>query len=127
MNAFSKLALAAAITLSSGPLAFAQQTDHNAHHAASSTAANNSADAGQKGGGVAGQMVEGEIKKVNKEAGKLTIRHGELKDLGMPAMTMVFHVKDPAMLDQVKAGDKIKFVAQKVEGAMTVVKLENVK
>lgn len=128
MNAFSTLALAAAITLSSAPLALAQQTDHNAHHAPSSTTANNAADAaGHKGGGVAGQMVDGEIKKVNKEAGKITIRHGELKDLGMPAMTMVFQVKDPAMLDQVKAGDKVKFVAQKIEGAMTVVQLENVK
>lgn len=127
MNTFSTLALAAAITLSSAPLAFAQQTNHNAHHAPSSTTTNNSADSGHEGGGVSDQMVEGEIKKINKKAGKITIRHGELKDLGMPAMTMIFRVKDPAMLDQVKAGDKVKFVAQKVGSALTVVKLENVK
>jgi Cu/Ag efflux protein CusF len=71
--------------------------------------------------------VEGEVKKVDKDAGKITIRHGELKNLGMPAMTMVFRVKDPAMLDQVKAGDKVKFISEKVGGAFTLVQLENVK
>jgi Cu(I)/Ag(I) efflux system protein CusF len=122
MNAISKLALAAAITLSSASLAFAQeahrvQAGQDVHDASASTQAN----------GVAGQMVEGEVRKVDKEAGKITIRHGELKDLGMPAMTMVFRAKDPAMLDQAKVGDKVKFVAEKVGGAFTIAKLENVK
>jgi Cu/Ag efflux protein CusF len=71
-----------------------------------------------------GAMSEGEIKNVDKDAGKLTIRHGELKNLGMPGMTMVFRVKDPAMLSQVKVGDKIHFVAEKVNGALTVSTLE---
>ena len=71
-----------------------------------------------------GSMSEGEVKKINKETGRLTIKHGPLADLDMPAMTMVFHVKDPAMLDQVKEGDKIKFVAGKVNGVITVMKLE---
>ncbi len=127
MNKFSKIALAMAVALSSTSMAFAQKTEHDAHHAPSSDIARISADASQKGNGIASQMVDGEVKKVNKEAGKITIRHGELKNLGMPAMTMVFRAKDPAMLDQVKAGDKVKFVAEKVAGAITVVKLENVK
>ena len=68
-------------------------------------------------------MSEGEVKRVDKEAGKLTIKHGPLTNLDMPAMTMVFRVKVPAMLDQVKEGDRIKFVADCVNGALTVVEL----
>jgi Cu(I)/Ag(I) efflux system protein CusF len=72
-------------------------------------------------------MSDGEIKKVDKEAGKLTIRHGELKNLGMPGMTMVFKVQDPALLDKVKQGDKVRFVADKVGGALTVTSIEAAK
>ncbi len=68
-------------------------------------------------------MSEGEVKKVNKETGKLTIKHGELKNLDMPPMTMVFQVKDKAILEQVKAGDRINFVADKVDGKFTVMQL----
>ena len=70
------------------------------------------------------QMILGQIKKIDKNAGKVTISHGPLTNLGMPAMTMVFRVKDPAWLDQVKAGDKIRFMADQINGAMTVVHLE---
>ncbi len=69
-------------------------------------------------------MAEGEVRKVDKDAKKITIKHGPLAKLEMPAMTMVFQVKDPAMLNQVKAGDKIKFDAEKVGGAFTVTKIE---
>ena len=69
-------------------------------------------------------MAQGEIKKVDKDAGKLTIKHGPLINLDMPAMTMVFRVKDPAMLDQVKEGDKVKFVASRENGVITIVQLE---
>lgn len=69
-------------------------------------------------------MSHGEIRKVDPAAGKLTIKHGPLENLGMEAMTMVFKVKDPAMLSQVKVGDKIDFVAEEVNGALTVVKLQ---
>jgi Cu(I)/Ag(I) efflux system protein CusF len=69
-------------------------------------------------------MSEGEVRKVDKEAGKITIKHGPLANLDMPGMTMVFRVKDPAMLDRVKEGDKIKFVADRVNGAITVIHLE---
>lgn len=69
-------------------------------------------------------MSHGEIKKVDAANGKLTIKHGPLENLGMEAMTMVFKAKDPAMLSQVKVGDKIDFVAEEVNGALTVVKLQ---
>ena len=69
-------------------------------------------------------MVEGEVRKVDKDAKKITLRHGPMPSLDMPAMTMVFQVKDPAILDQVKAGDKVKFQAEKLGGAFTITKLE---
>jgi Cu(I)/Ag(I) efflux system protein CusF len=72
-------------------------------------------------------MSTGEVKKVDKSAGKLTIKHGPLTNLGMGAMTMVFRVKDPVMLDEVKAGDKINFVAEKPNGQLTVTQLEKQK
>ena len=72
-------------------------------------------------------MSEGEIRKIDPAAKKITIKHGELKNLDMPAMTMVFQVKDPAMLDKAKVGDKVKFRADKVNGAFTVVEIETVK
>jgi Cu/Ag efflux protein CusF len=71
---------------------------------------------------------DGEVRRVDKEAQKLTIRHGPLPDLDMPtAMTMVYRVGDAAMLEQVKAGDKVKFQAEKVSGAFTVTAIEPVK
>lgn len=72
-------------------------------------------------------LVAGEVKKVNKETGKMTIKHGPLANLDMPAMTMVFRVKDPAMLEKVKAGDKINFAAERANGAITVTQLDVVK
>ena len=70
------------------------------------------------------QLVDGEVKKIDKDAGKITIRHGEIKNLGMGAMTMVFRTKEASMLDQVKVGDKIKFAAEKVNGVITVTQLQ---
>jgi Cu/Ag efflux protein CusF len=72
-------------------------------------------------------LSDGEVRRVDKEAKKLTIRHGPIPNLNMESMTMVFHVKDPAMLDQVKAGDKIRFAADKIGGNYTVTKIEGVK
>ena len=69
-------------------------------------------------------MSDGEVRKVDKEAGKITIKHGPLANLDMPGMTMVFRVKDPAMLDRVKEGDKIKFVADRMNGSLTVIQME---
>lgn len=67
---------------------------------------------------------QGEIRKVDKDARKLTIRHEPIRELDMPAMTMVFQVRDPAMLDRVKAGDKVRFRAQKEGGAFLVTTIE---
>jgi Cu(I)/Ag(I) efflux system periplasmic protein CusF len=72
-------------------------------------------------------LTEGEIRKVDKDAKKITIKHEPMPNLDMPAMTMVFQVKDPAMLDQVQAGDKVKFEAQKLGGAFTVTQIEKAK
>ncbi|MBV0881397.1 copper-binding protein [Noviherbaspirillum sp. L7-7A] len=69
-------------------------------------------------------MSAGEIKKVDKAAGKITIKHGPLSNIGMDAMTMVFRVKDPSMLDQVKAGDHIRFIAEQPNGQLTVTQME---
>jgi Cu(I)/Ag(I) efflux system protein CusF len=81
-------------------MAQAKADEHSAHHPASAAAST-------------AEMTEGEIRKVDMAAKKLTIKHGEIKNLDMPPMTMVFQVKDAAMLDKLKAGDKIRFVADK--------------
>jgi len=73
------------------------------------------------------QMVDGVVKKVDKSAGKVTLSHGPLSNLSMPAMTMVFRVKDANWLDQMKAGDKIRFMADNVNGAVTIVHFEPAK
>ena len=72
----------------------------------------------------AAPMSEGEIKKIDTAAGKLTIKHGPLENLGMEPMTMVFRVQDPAMLAKVQVGSKVRFVAEKVNGALTVTALD---
>ena len=77
-----------------------------------------------QGSAQASSMADGEIRKVDKDAKKITVRHGPLQSLDMPAMTMVFQVRDPAMLDQVRAGDKVRFQAEKVGGAFTITKIE---
>jgi hypothetical protein len=68
--------------------------------------------------------VEGEVRKVDKATGKISLRHGEIKNLDMPPMSMVFQVKDPALLDKVKAGDKVRFTADQINGDYTVMSIE---
>ena len=72
----------------------------------------------------AGPLADGEIRKVDKDAKKITIKHGEIKSIDMPPMTMVFQVKDAALLDKVKAGDKVKFAAEKQGSAYVVTAIE---
>jgi len=69
-------------------------------------------------------LTDGEVRKIDKEAGKLTIRHGEIKHLDMPPMTMVFVAKDKSMLDKVKAGDKVRFMVIHENGQMIVTDLQ---
>ncbi len=71
-----------------------------------------------------GDMTDGEVRKVDKEGGKLTLKHADIKSLDMPAMTMVFVVKDMAMLDTLKAGDKIRFKAINDAGKYTVTEIQ---
>jgi Cu(I)/Ag(I) efflux system periplasmic protein CusF len=75
----------------------------------------------------AAQSVSGTVTKVDEPQGKLTINHGAIKNLDMDAMTMVFRAGDPAMLKGLKAGDKIKFDADRVNGQITVTKLQKAK
>jgi Cu(I)/Ag(I) efflux system protein CusF len=101
---------AATFALTAFNSAMAQTHDHGNHAATA----------------VAGQettMSDGEVKKVDKDTGRLTIKHGPLENLGMPGMTMVFGVKDASTLDALKTGDKIKFVAEKLEGRFVVTQL----
>lgn len=115
MNAVSKLTLAIALA-GAASVAAAQNGAHSGHGA-------HDPHAGHTAPATA-ELADGEVKKIDKEAGKITLRHSELKNLNMSAMTMVFRVKDPAMLDQVKAGDKVKFAADRVNGAVTIVQLQ---
>jgi Cu/Ag efflux protein CusF len=73
------------------------------------------------------EMVKGEVKKVDVDAGKITIRHDPIKSLQMDAMTMVFKAKDEALVKSVKTGDKISFEAERVNGQLTVTKIDKVK
>lgn len=75
----------------------------------------------------AAQSVSGTVTKVDEPQGKLTINHGAIKNLDMDAMTMVFRAGDPAMLKGLKAGTKIKFDADRVNGQITVIKLQKAK
>lgn len=70
-------------------------------------------------------MAEGEVRKIDKEAGKITLKHGPITNLDMPGMTMVFHMADPAMLEKFKTGDKVKFSADKAGGGYAVTKIEH--
>ncbi len=82
--------------LAAAPLAWAQATDHS-HHAASTAQAAPSSE-----------MAEGEVRKIDPDTGKVTLKHGPIKSLDMPPMTMVFNA-DKALLAPLKVGDKVRF------------------
>jgi len=69
-------------------------------------------------------MADGEVRRIDKQQGKVTLRHGPIPSLDMGAMSMVFRVKDPTMLDRLKIGQKIRFEAAKVDGELTVMRFE---
>jgi Cu/Ag efflux protein CusF len=69
-------------------------------------------------------LTDGEVRKIDKEAGKLTLRHGEIKHLDMPPMTMVFVARDKSMLDKVKVGDQVRFMVIHENGQMMVTDLQ---
>jgi Cu/Ag efflux protein CusF len=102
---------AAALAISVG--ANAQSTpasgaEHSAHHAATAAA----------------PQSDGEVRKIDTEQGKVTLRHGPLQNLDMPPMTMVFKAADPKLLEGLKEGDRVKFTAQKINGAFTVTAIQ---
>ncbi len=69
-------------------------------------------------------MTPAEVRKVDKDAGKITLRHEAIQSLDMPPMTMVFRVSDPNFLDQVKAGDKVRVAVEKIGGQFTLTRIE---
>ena len=103
-----------AAVLFAGTPAYAQSHDGHGGHSAPASAPNQSQS----------PLADGEVKKVDKAAGKVTVSHGPLKNLGMPPMTMVFKVKETTWLDTLKAGMKIRFQAETIDGALTIVRYE---
>jgi Cu/Ag efflux protein CusF len=104
--------LAATMALTSAGVRAQAADDHAAHHAdAASTAATQA-------------WTEGEVRKVDTEQGKVTLKHGPIANLGIPGMTMVFKAADPKLLPNLKEGDKVRFTADKVNGVLTVTAIE---
>jgi len=68
-------------------------------------------------------VVDAEVRRVDMGTGKVTLKHGDIPNLDMPPMTMVFQVQDPALLRPFKPGDKVRFTAEKIKGAYTVIEL----
>lgn len=83
-----------------------------------------SAQSGASGTAAADELSDGEVRKIDTDNKKLTLRHGPLKNLDMPGMTMVFQVTDPAMLEKLQVGEKVRFQAEKIDGKFTVTRIE---
>ncbi len=105
--------LIATATLVIVPAAHAQPAAAHAFHHGSAAPASATA-----------ALTDGEVRKVDQEQGKLTLRHGPIATLDMPAMTMVFRVADPKLLDGLHPGDKVRFAAENRNGAYTVTAIE---
>ena len=84
-------------------------------------------DHGKLGMAAAPGMTDGEVRKIDKDAGKITIKHGDIKHMDMPGMTMVFVVKDKVLLDKTSVGAKIQFMATNENGQMTVTDIQPAK
>jgi len=67
---------------------------------------------------------EAEVRRVDADAGAITLRHGDIRNLDMPPMTMVFKAKEPAILNGIKAGEKVRFTADQINGTYTVLSIE---
>ena len=107
-----------ALVLSAATLSPAWASSHQGVHGAHGDHGKPAAQAAN------GEMADGEVRKVDKRAAKLTRRHGEIKPRDMPPRTMVFNVRDRAVLDQSKAGDKVRFRAVNDAGKYTVTDIE---
>ncbi|WP_310567300.1 copper-binding protein [Hydrogenophaga sp.] len=84
-------------------------------------------DHGKMGMAAMPGMTDGEVRKIDKDAGKITIKHGDIKHMDMPGMTMVFVAKDKALLDKTSVGAKIQFMATNENGQMTVTDIQPAK
>ena len=84
-------------------------------------------DHGKMGMAAAPGMTDGEVRKIDKDAGKITIKHGEIKHMEMPGMTMEFVVKDKALLDKTAIGAKIQFMVMSESGQMVVTDIQPTK
>ena len=116
-NALNSAKKLAAVVLSLVTASVSAQTaqpgDHASHHPGATSAS--SADASK---------AEGEVRKVDKETRKLTLRHGPIPNLEMPEMTMVFRLADPKLLDGLEPKQKVRFTAERLEGQLTVTSIE---
>ena len=113
MRTVSQIAVTAIFaTLLAGPV-LAHETGTPHEEAAAPSAA-----------GAALPMVKGEVLKIDESAGKIQLKHEAIPNLAMDAMSMVYNASDPAMLKTVKVGDKVNFQADKVNGQLTVMKIE---
>lgn len=110
MNKFSTLTLSLLLSVA-GPAPAHETGGAHGHEAAASSQA-------------AKPLVEAVVRTVDKSAKKITLRHGEIPNLDMGPMTMVFQVQDPALLDKVKAGDSVRFTADQIKGAYVVLSIE---
>lgn len=72
-------------------------------------------------------MTDGEVRKIDRDTQKITLKHGEIKNLGMPGMTMVFKVREAGLLDALKVGSKVRFTAESAGGALVATVIETVK
>lgn len=114
-------ALLATLLLTLAGTAQAQSnTSHDAHHTTPAVPARPAASSATNGLPTA----EAEVRRIDLQAGKVSLKHGDIPNLDMPPMTMVFQVKDASWLQQIKVGDKVRFTADRVNGAYTVMSLE---
>lgn len=115
MNAIKKILMISAVSMGMAwPVLSSAQamTEHN--------------KAGMSGTGAA-MMTDGEVKKVDAAAGKVTLKHGDIKHLDMPGMTMVFTAKDKSLLSNIKPGDKVKFMVINEGGKMLLTDIQSEK
>ena len=112
-----------AITLALLGASAAYAADHTVHVIENENRMKAEAEAKAKAASQA-EMVDGEIRKINKNTGKITVKHGEIKSVEMPPMTMVFGVADKAMLEGLKEGDKVKFNVKQEGSNYTVTEIK---
>lgn len=112
MHPRSILAIAA-LSIAFSAQAQTTDADHSAHHPAASSSAP-----------AAAPLTEGEVRKVDLAQKKVTLRHGPIQNLEMPAMTMVFQVVDAKLLDNLKPGDKVRFAVERSNSALVVTAIE---